>query len=212
MSNRGARSRCRNTCAMPATRAPNGWVMGRAISMRTTIRDILWRRIISARTSGITSRPTKGWRRRSRSGSRSGGGHSPRADPAIRSPQRDSRQPRPCYENMQNAIREAKQALRNQVGAQLKRMEPGERVAASSHARALLTAQPLWKTAQWVLFYAPLPEELDVWPLVAEALSAGKKVALPRFIAENGTYEACQIQDVKLDLQLGYFGIREPAN
>jgi 5-formyltetrahydrofolate cyclo-ligase len=113
---------------------------------------------------------------------------------------------------MQNTIREAKQALRNQVGAQLKRMELGERAATSAQARTLLASQPLWKSAQWVLFYAPLPEELDVWPLVAEALSAGKKVALPRFIAENGTYEACQIQDVKLDLQVGYFGIREPAN
>ena len=113
---------------------------------------------------------------------------------------------------MQSTIREAKQALRNQVGARLKSMEPGERAAASAQARTLLASQPLWKSAQWVLFYAPLPEELDVWPLVAEALSAGKKVALPRFIAENGTYEACQIQDVKLDLQVGYFGIREPAN
>ena len=98
---------------------------------------------------------------------------------------------------MQNTIREAKQALRNQVGARLKSMEPGERAAASAQARTLLASQPLWKSAQWVLFYAPLPEELDVWPLVAEALSAGKRVALPRFIAENGTYEACQIQDVK---------------
>ena len=113
---------------------------------------------------------------------------------------------------MQNTIREAKQALRNQVGAQLKRMEPGERAAASAQARTLLATQPLWKTAQWVLFYAPMPEELDVWPQVAEGLAAGKKVALPRFVAENGTYEACQIQDVKLDLQVGYFGIREPAS
>ena len=113
---------------------------------------------------------------------------------------------------MQNTIREAKQALRNQVSAQLKRMAPEERVAASARARALLAAQPLWKTAQGVLFFAPLPEELDVWPLLTEALSAGKRVALPRFVAENRTYEVCQIQDSESDLQAGHFGIREPAS
>jgi 5-formyltetrahydrofolate cyclo-ligase len=112
---------------------------------------------------------------------------------------------------MQDNIREAKQTLRNQVSARLNRMEPGERAAASAQARALLAAQPLWKTAQWVLFFAPLPGELDVWPLLAEALSTGKRVALPRFVAESKTYEACQIQDVESDLHMGHVGIREPA-
>lgn len=113
---------------------------------------------------------------------------------------------------MQNTIQEAKQSLRNQVSARLKRMEPGERASASARARALLAAQAPWKTAQWVLFFAPLPEELDVWPLLTAALSAGKRVALPRFVAENRIYEACQIQDPGSDLQVGHFGIREPAS
>ena len=119
---------------------------------------------------------------------------------------------RPRHQEMQNIIREAKRALRIQVSAGLKRMGPGERAAASARARALLAAQPLWKTAQWVLFFAPLPEELDVWPLLTEALAAGKKIGLPRFVAEDSTYEACQIQDPKSDLRVGHFGIREPAS
>jgi 5-formyltetrahydrofolate cyclo-ligase len=111
---------------------------------------------------------------------------------------------------MQKTIREAKQALRDQVRAAVARMEPGERVTASAQARALLAAQPLWRTAQWVLFFAPLPEELDVWPLLTAALSTAKRVALPRFVAKTRTYEACQILDPRLDLQVGHFGIREP--
>lgn len=111
---------------------------------------------------------------------------------------------------MQPTIREAKQALRDQVGAALTRMEPGEQVAASAQARALLTAQPLWRTAQWVLFFAPLPEELDVWPLLAMALSTAKRVALLRYVAKTKTYETCQILDPRLDLQVGHFGVREP--
>jgi 5-formyltetrahydrofolate cyclo-ligase len=113
---------------------------------------------------------------------------------------------------MQKAIREAKQALRRQVRAGLTRMEPEERAAASAQARGLLTAQTLWKTAQWVLFFAPLPGELDVWPLLGEALSLAKRVALPRFASETRSYEPCQILDPELDLQAGQYGIREPRS
>ena len=70
--------------------------------------------------------------------------------------------------------------------------------------------KPVWQTAQRVLFFAPLPEELDVWPLLSEALAGGKSVALPRFVAETKSYEACAIQDPERDLQVGHFGIREP--
>jgi 5-formyltetrahydrofolate cyclo-ligase len=112
---------------------------------------------------------------------------------------------------MQMQIREAKQALRKHVRAALTHMEPGERATASAQARAVLAAQALWKTAQWVLFFAPLPGELDIWPLLSEALSAAKRVALPRFVAETRSYEPCQILDTSVDLQMGHFGIREPS-
>jgi 5-formyltetrahydrofolate cyclo-ligase len=111
---------------------------------------------------------------------------------------------------MQSTIREAKRALRRQVSAALKRMGLGERGAASAQARCRLAAQALWQTAQWVLFFAPLPEELDVWPLLTEALSVGKKVALPRFVAERDSYEIRQVLDPEVDLRMGHFGIREP--
>ena len=113
---------------------------------------------------------------------------------------------------MQKAIRDAKVALRDRVRVELKRMAPVERTAASAQARALLAAQARWQAARSVLFYAPMPEELDVWPLLHEALSVGKKVSLPRFVAETRGYEACQILDPEMDLQVGQFGIREPVS
>ena len=112
---------------------------------------------------------------------------------------------------METTIREAKRALRNRGRAGLSRMGPAERAAASARARALLAAQPMWQMAQRVLFFSPLPGELDIWPLLTEALSAGKNVALPRFVAETSTYETCPIQDPESDLQMGHFGIREPS-
>lgn len=111
---------------------------------------------------------------------------------------------------MQDRIREAKQALREQVRGELDRLGPAERAAAAAQARARLAAQPVWQTAQRVLLFASLPEELDLWPLLSEALAVGKSVALPRFVAETKSYEACTIRDPERDLQMGHFGIREP--
>lgn len=111
---------------------------------------------------------------------------------------------------MQDTIREAKRALRGQVQGELDRLAATERAAASAHARARLAAQPLWQTAQRILFFASLAEEIDLWPLLAEALAAGKSVALPRFVAETRAYEARVVRDPARDLQLGHFGIREP--
>jgi len=108
-------------------------------------------------------------------------------------------------------IQQAKIVLREQVGERLRRMSAEERAAASTQARALLTAQTLWQSAQSVLFFAPLPAELDVWPLLAVALGVGKKVALPRFERGTRTYTACLIQNPETDLQVGHFGIREPG-
>jgi 5-formyltetrahydrofolate cyclo-ligase len=112
---------------------------------------------------------------------------------------------------MQNTIREAKRRLRDQVRAVLRQLPARERATSSAQARALLQAQAQWRAAQSILFFAPLPEELDVWPLLAEALAAGKRVALPRFVAAAPGYEACQVLDPATDLELGHFGIREPS-
>ena len=63
-----AHCRCRNICVTRITKAPNGSDTAKATNMRTTIPDISSRRIISARTSIITNRPNRAWKRKSRSG------------------------------------------------------------------------------------------------------------------------------------------------
>jgi hypothetical protein len=63
-----------------------------------------------------------------------------KAAASVRRPKDDLRQQRSCRQADAEQIREAKQALRNQVGAELKQMEPGEQAAASAQARALLAS------------------------------------------------------------------------
>ena len=94
---------------------------------------------------------------------------------------------------MQSEIQQAKLAFRRRVRERLAAMTADQRAAASTQARALLRSQSQWKNAQSVLFYAPVQWELDVWPLVAEARSAGKTIALPRFAPETDSYGTCRI-------------------
>jgi 5-formyltetrahydrofolate cyclo-ligase len=113
---------------------------------------------------------------------------------------------------MGTEIQDSKRALRGRIREQLKTISEEQRTAGSQQARALLASQPRWAAAHSVLFFAPLPGELDVWPMLEDALVAGKVVALPRFVAETGAYVACAVQDLAKDLIPGRFGIREPAD
>jgi 5-formyltetrahydrofolate cyclo-ligase len=129
---------------------------------------------------------------------------------------------------MGTSIDASKQALRRQAHERLRAMTVAERAAASAQARTLLKTQPAWRAARSVMLYAPMPEELDVWPLLADGLKAGKVVALPRFVrAWRGhparstgsrqdarsaeAYIPCRVRNLALDIVTGAFGIREPA-
>jgi 5-formyltetrahydrofolate cyclo-ligase len=105
-----------------------------------------------------------------------------------------------------------KAVLRKRMYARLKEMPAKQRATASAQARRLLEKQTRWQEAQSVLFFAPLSDELDIWPLFAEALAARKTVALPRFDPEHDRYLACEVRDLDADLAPGRFGIREPSN
>jgi 5-formyltetrahydrofolate cyclo-ligase len=104
----------------------------------------------------------------------------------------------------------AKKTLRDRVRAELKKLSPKDRATNSAQARAILAGQALWRGAQAVLFFAPLPEELDLWPLLPTVLAEGKTVGLPCFNIDTGTYVVCRIRDAAADLRTGRFGIREP--
>lgn len=107
---------------------------------------------------------------------------------------------------------EPKDALRRQIRVRLKSLPAEQRAALSALACSLLERQAVWQKAKTIFFYAPLPDELDIWPLFQDSLAAGKTVALPRFDEATRRYVACQIQDIGKDLGNGRFGIREPES
>ncbi len=107
-------------------------------------------------------------------------------------------------------LQSAKAALRNRIRAALKDIPAAASAAASAQVCKRLKEQPFWHEARSVLFFAPLPDELDIWALLSDALTLGKTVALPRFCAATQSYTAARVQDLQRDLQPGQFGIREP--
>ena len=111
---------------------------------------------------------------------------------------------------MDAGVKAAKAQLRERVRQELKKLTEPARAGYSAQACALLKQQPEWQKAGSVLFFAPLPGELDIWPLLGEALAAGKEVSLPRFDAAAQKYVACAVREPQKQLRTGQFGIREP--
>ena len=112
---------------------------------------------------------------------------------------------------MSGPLDSAKADLREQVRERLKALSPQQREVASLQICSRLRQQQIWKSARSILFFAPLPAEPDVWPLLEEAVLADKTVALLRFSSPTQSYQAAVVQNLQADLQPGQFGIREPS-
>jgi len=105
----------------------------------------------------------------------------------------------------------AKAELRAKMRAVLKNLSAEKRRLDSEKLCANLKEQSVFQNAGSILFFAPLPEEPDLWPLLNEMLAGKKMVALPCFDADNETYVPRHVQDIHVEILSGKFGIREPA-
>jgi 5-formyltetrahydrofolate cyclo-ligase len=106
----------------------------------------------------------------------------------------------------------AKDTLRSKIRAQLDKISAAARESASVKLCAKLKGQSFFQTAATVLFFAPLPDEADIWPLLQEALAAGKIAALPHFDAAAQSYVARRAQNLQSEIVTGQFRVREPKS
>lgn len=110
---------------------------------------------------------------------------------------------------MRNDLLQAKATLREQMRA--RRSGPS---ASSQWPDAWcdpLKRADVWQRAQAVLFFAPLPDEPNIWPLLNLALAEKKVCALPGYASQLRGYLARRVVDPASDLVIGKFGIRECA-
>jgi 5-formyltetrahydrofolate cyclo-ligase len=106
-------------------------------------------------------------------------------------------------------LNEQKSALREQIHSALQKMSPALRMAESIELCGRL--EPQLQSARTILFFAPLPDEPDVWPLLEKLLPTKKICALPAFDPTSQAYSARRVRNLITDLSIGNFGIREPS-
>lgn len=101
-----------------------------------------------------------------------------------------------------------KQAMRAEVRQRKQAHSQEVRTAMSGAVRATLLNHPQWQKAQCVMLYHPLPDEVDVAPLLDIALASGKSVLLPEVVSDDLQLRRYTGID---SLQRGAFGILEPT-
>lgn len=109
------------------------------------------------------------------------------------------------------SVSEQKTSLRQQFRVLTRSIAPEQAAAASEDLRKHLLGSPYWQQAQRILMFYPLNDEPDIAPLLQQALTAGKTIALPRYNSSLGVYEAALIRNLTEDLVPGRFGVREPS-
>jgi 5-formyltetrahydrofolate cyclo-ligase len=104
---------------------------------------------------------------------------------------------------------ESKAELRQKIRDALEKISPAVRAVESIDlCERLKTQMP---GARTILFFAPLPDEPDIWPVLELSLALGVNCTLPFFDAEKKNYGAKIIEKLATDIVIGKFGVREPA-
>src|ERR1700710_957407 len=103
----------------------------------------------------------------------------------------------------------SKDALRKKMAVSLAKISPAVRAVESIELVERLKAQI--PSAHTILFFAPLPNELDIWPMLELSMALGTTCALPFFDAQNQIYGARVLDKLATDIIAGKFGVREPA-
>ena len=104
----------------------------------------------------------------------------------------------------------SKEVIREQMRKALAALPPAERSILSLKLRNILSSQSAWNEASSIFGFAPLTSEPDVMPLLEEAWSSNKQVALPRYDADKLVYAACAVSN-PAEIRPGSFGVLEPT-
>ena len=103
---------------------------------------------------------------------------------------------------------ENKETLRKNARQILESLPETVREEAAQRIREKVLSLPVYRNAEVLLGFAPLPWEMPVWEILTAALSDKKAVALPKCLP-GGKMSFYYIQSPD-DLEPGFFGIREP--
>jgi 5-formyltetrahydrofolate cyclo-ligase len=106
---------------------------------------------------------------------------------------------------------EEKKKLRKLIAAEMKSLPREERRERSRAACRALLGVPEVADARAVLMYAPLPDELDIWPALHALAESETRLILPKCQAEEHDIICIEVGDLKKDLVRRTFNILEPT-
>ncbi len=107
-------------------------------------------------------------------------------------------------------IKEEKKALREEYSKKRSEMDPERKVALDKKIVERFKALATYRYAHTLLLYYPVKGEIDITPLVSDALRQGKRVAMPRCESSGSIMHFHYINSLS-DLKEGRFGILEPS-
>ena len=90
----------------------------------------------------------------------------------------------------------SKAELRSRMRATLRSMESAERAEQASATRAALRAWPTWANARCVMGFLPLAGEVDLRPLLQQAIDRGITVCVP-VSADDGSIIPAQVRSLE---------------
>ena len=108
------------------------------------------------------------------------------------------------------AIHSLKADLRKQVLARRDTLGEAERKSLSECITARLLTLDAFRTAGSVMAYVGFDSEIDTARFVAETLSRGKTLVLPRVERGNRSLKLHEVRDPENQLEAGVWGIRQP--
>jgi len=108
-------------------------------------------------------------------------------------------------------IARQKAVLRKKQRAQSRAMQAATLQTQSAKLIEHLNEHPVFRAAQSIFAYMPMPDEPDLTPLLRQLLEEKKCVCLPRFCGASQTYHPAVIRDFETDLVRAQYDILEPG-
>lgn len=105
-----------------------------------------------------------------------------------------------------------KAQARVEIQRRLAGLTDAHRRQANAAIRRHVAALPELQQAHTVLLFVSIADEVDTRPILADALAAGKTVAVPKVDLKRKTMDARRLRDLESGLAPGIFGILEPQD
>ncbi len=105
-----------------------------------------------------------------------------------------------------------KKEARSRIARLIATLSHEQRAEKGRAACAHLLELPELQGVQAVLLYAPLADELDVWPAIRALAADGKRIIMPKCLPRTRELVCIEVENLARDLRSGMFGILEPTS